>query len=384
MPMSFTGTPQLSLAERIAQKVQSAAHFPTSDPASPTTPVQNQDDELPPLISTSPGPGPDTLHSIPTRNHVALTAFARQLKDDYDLDHNSCAEVDRYCATSSLEERLLLHFVSGVKQREMLKKKFGSEQYIIPGTLKATLRANAFLLLLSPKLTCYHGKLANAVINATREIGCHELPAVHDTGKLQVIEKDLKKHFADLRYTLKDKIRTSLSRKKKRDIASLTVDIIGDKRSLSPTLALFRRVALLRAYVSEKKKDLKPEDRKKDFWARVDEGIQKWRGMVNGNADKLLEFFEATYREDVAKYGDPAKSGVVTIKMSEVPSHQQIIDNHAAKVQYVGSDDDDDDGDSRPRKRQRVEDPDESDEGDGSFQALQAEGNGAASTPTSP
>ncbi|THV06316.1 hypothetical protein K435DRAFT_789470 [Dendrothele bispora CBS 962.96] len=333
---------QLSLAERIAQRVQSATQSPA--------PVQNDpgsEDDLPatPSVHSSFFSGGGSVHSTA----LALATFARQLKDDYDLDHTSCADVDKYCSLS-LEHRLLLHFVMDVKQREIAKKKDGSHQYTIPVTLKTTLRINAFQLLMSPKLTCYHGKLSKAVIDATREIGCSELPAVHKSGKLQLIEQHLKKYFTDLRYQLKEKIKQSISRKKKRDIASLTVDIIGEK-DLSPTLALFRRVALLRAYLAESTKNLKPEDRKKDFWVRVDEGIQKWRNIVNGNAEQLLGFFEETYKEDVEKYGDPARSGVVTVKMSDIPAHQQVIDKHAARVQYSGPGEDDDDHRSRKRKR---------------------------------
>ncbi|KAK7448921.1 hypothetical protein VKT23_013653 [Stygiomarasmius scandens] len=348
---------QRSLHERIAQRVQSAAW--SSSALAPSTPhdeSQTQNDELPPTPSSFFG---NSLNVGPT-SQALLSTFARQLKEDYDLDHNSSAEVDKYCGLS-LEHRLLLHFVIDVKLKEIAKKRAGSDHYVISNTLKTTLRSNAFLLMMSPKLTCYHGKLAKAVIDATREIGCSELPAIHESGKLQVIEKDLKKHFTDLRYSIKDKVKGSL-KKKKRDIASLTQEIIGEKR-LSPTLALYRRVSLLRAFAAEKTQDLKPEDKKKDFWVRVDEGIHKWRGLVDGDAEKLLAFFEEVYKDDVATYGDPAKSGVVTIRLSDIPAHQQVIDNHAAKVQYVGSGDDEDD--QRPRKRKRAAAIDSGDESEG-------------------
>ncbi|THU78516.1 hypothetical protein K435DRAFT_811488 [Dendrothele bispora CBS 962.96] len=433
---------QLSLAERIAQRVQSAAQSsqtPSSSlPLTPSDLPNQDDDDLPPSTSNF------VVHPSSTGS-VALSNFARQLKEDYDLDHTSCAEIDRYCALS-FEHRLLLHFAMDVKQKEISKKKTGSELYVIPNTLK----------------------------DATREIGCAELPAIHESGKLQIIEQSLKKHITDLRYSIKEKIKQSINRKKRRDVASLTSDIIGDK-GVSPTLALFRRIAFLievqtnyhspivlvskmpthslhitttdgsrsvgvdalvtyggcgcwfigmglagswwfisnryrgnwgacfifgaitnqagryvgnggeygpnrgqasgvyldlygsiffdtnavsltRAFVAEKKSELKPEDRKKDFWVRVDEGIQKWRTLVNGNAEQLLGFFEEMYKDDVVKYGDPAKSGVVTIKISDIPTHQQVIDKHAAKVQYSGPGDDEE----RPQKRKRMNETDES------------------------
>ncbi|THU89810.1 hypothetical protein K435DRAFT_802472 [Dendrothele bispora CBS 962.96] len=230
----------------------------------------------------------------------------------------------------SIEERLLVHFVIDLKQREMLKKKSGSEQYTIPTSLLATLRSNAFTLLMSPKLTSYSSKdLSKATVEASREIGVPEIPAVYELGKLEIIQKTLKKHFTDIQYQIKDKLSKALAQKKQPNIATLSATLIGD-RSVPITVALYRRVAALRFVATSHPKEFRSEE----FWAKVDEVIEAWKSAADGNAEVLLSIFEQTYKEDVETHGDPAKSGIIAVRIADVPLHQQILDNHASKVKY--------------------------------------------------
>ncbi|THU94077.1 hypothetical protein K435DRAFT_860900 [Dendrothele bispora CBS 962.96] len=200
----------------------------------------------------------------------------------------------------SIEERLLVHFVIDLKQREMLKKKSGSEQYTIPTLLLATLRSNAFTLLMSPKLTSYSSKdLSKATVEASRQIGVPEIPAVYELGKLEIIQKTLKKHFTDIRYQIKDKVwahrvkllvahvlsqlSKALAQKKQPNIATLSATLIGD-RSVPITVALYRRVAALRFVATSHPKEFRSEE----FWAKVDEVIKAWKSAADGNAEVLL------------------------------------------------------------------------------------------------
>ncbi|THU93260.1 hypothetical protein K435DRAFT_799837 [Dendrothele bispora CBS 962.96] len=306
-------TPTLTPAQRIAQRAQLSA---VTTPA----PTETEDEELPASPLSIFPPNSNTIGRRP------LSTLAQQLKEEHDLDFNSCAEVDKYCGMT-LEERLLVHFVIGLKQREILKKKTGTEQYTIPSALLTTLRGNAFSLFMSSKLTSYTGKLAKATIEASREIGVPELPAVHELGKLGIIEKQLKKHITDIRYQTKEKISKSLKVKKKPDVAMLTAKLIGDK-SVPITAAMYRRVAVLRFVAVSHPEQFKSDE----YWAKVDEVIHSWREAANGNAGVLLNIFDQTYKED------------------------QILEKHAAKIKYNHP--------TKPGKRRRVEESEDEVEDD--------------------
>ncbi|THU88820.1 hypothetical protein K435DRAFT_781892, partial [Dendrothele bispora CBS 962.96] len=280
-------TPALTPAQKIIQRAQLHARF--SSPASSAPETSSSSNELhDSRTSLSPTPNPFLTLSGGSSNTFTgrpLSAYAQHLKEQFELDTAASTEVDKYCGLS-LEERLLLHFVVGLKHAQILKKTANkSEDYKIPSALLTSLRSHAFMLLLSPKLVAYRGNIAKATVDAMREIGVSDIPAPHELGKLKIIQKAINDYLTDCRYQIKDKIAGDLKKKQKNrsNVATLTSKIIGEK-SVTMTLALYRRISFLR-FVAESY----PEDFKGDgFWVKADTVIGEWREAAGKDANKLL------------------------------------------------------------------------------------------------
>ncbi|THU86068.1 hypothetical protein K435DRAFT_868668 [Dendrothele bispora CBS 962.96] len=336
-------TPALTPAQKIIQRAQLQARL--SSPAPDATASTNELRDSP--SSSTPDPFRTLFSSIPNNGAGrSLSSYAQQLKEQYDLDPNASAEVDKYCGLT-LEERLLLGFIVNLKHTQILKKTMNkSEDYRIPGALLTSLRSHAFMLLLSPRLVAYRGNIAKATVDAMRELGVSDIPAPHELGKLKIVQKGINDYLTDCRYQIKDKIAGDLKKKRKNrsNVATLTSKIIGEK-SVTITLALYRRVSFL--------KTLKGDN----FWVKADKVVGEWREAAGKDASKLLGFFEFTYKEDCNNYGDPSQSGVIATPSAEIPAHQKVIDEHAAKVKPPAPK-----ASSKKRARIEVDDSDEEEE----------------------
>ncbi|THV03140.1 hypothetical protein K435DRAFT_852205 [Dendrothele bispora CBS 962.96] len=376
----------LSLAQKIAQqavqRITSGGPSSTDSPSSTAAPASSQSEAQEELPTD-----PFGLPPVPRRS---LAAFAHNIKQDWDLDPIGCATVDKYLGMSP-EERSLFHFAAMLKIHEQVKKKNSAAHYTESESLKAsfryfysTLRSHALLLFFSPQLTTYtQGKLAEAIIAAAREIGCPELPAPHEIGKLKIIKKSLSRYLTNIRYQVKEKLTVNLRKKKQLDVATLSQALVGEKGVVPMTANLYRRVAVLRFVAINpdcnksvdieddplgtptETSDMRVTKLDDNFWTKVDAVTNEWRVVAQGNTAVLLEIFDDTYKKDCSKYGQPAKSGIVAVPYSDVPAHQKIIDKHASKIKYQKPSS----KPSRKRNRREVSESSEDETSDGDVES---------------
>ncbi|KAK7461416.1 hypothetical protein VKT23_008594 [Stygiomarasmius scandens] len=285
-------TPVLTPAQKIIQRAQLQARLSSASPA-PSAPDSAGSTNDTQDSQSSPTPNPFWTPSSGILNNIAGRPLSTWL---------------------TLEERLLLDFIINLKQTQILWKTMNkSEEYKIPSALLTSLRSHAFMLLLSPRLVAYRGNIAKATIDAMREIGVSDIPAPHELGKLKIVQKAINDYLTDCRYQIKDK-------KNRSNVTILTSKIISEK-SVSITLALYRRISFLRFVAKSYPEDFKGNG----FWVKADTVIGEWQEAAEKDANKLLGFFEFTYKEDCGNYGDPSQSGVVATPSAEIPAHQKVV-----------------------------------------------------------
>ncbi|KAF9070337.1 hypothetical protein BDP27DRAFT_1362629 [Rhodocollybia butyracea] len=225
----------------------------------------------------------------------ALISLANTLKTEFDLPPKYCAWADRY-VNSSEPERMLILVMLSLNTAKLMEHNVKSEQYTISDGLKKTLRNYSMIFLLCAHLSSYRGPIADAIINALREIGHEEIPRAHEISKLDTVCRVVNDYLTQDRYNIKKKIKCSI----KPDVPTQNIAILAlklvSKFNIPITVELLSHLAVLRWSLNDC-----PNVADEDFWLTADKNIAEWRGtggLKNPNTLAMWRMFQYIYNED--------------------------------------------------------------------------------------
>ncbi|KAJ7939127.1 hypothetical protein B0H13DRAFT_2300865 [Mycena leptocephala] len=227
-------------------------------------------------------------------------------------------------STSNPMRHLYQIHIVGLQCRDMLHiiKADGDKKFKLTDIMMKTAQDYAHCAMLSPSAKNYRNikeqpTFAAVIVGVMRVLGISDLPPAMETGRVEVLLKFLSKALTGKRYHIKSQIVSSL--KDKVDIATLTRACIGTSPA-APTVAVYQRIALLRSIALELNKtgsstpdggDESKDESKDKFWPEVDSQLAVYY-QIMGPAERQV-MYEATYREDLATYGEPDNTIPLTL-----------------------------------------------------------------------
>ncbi|KAE9393246.1 hypothetical protein BT96DRAFT_999619 [Gymnopus androsaceus JB14] len=247
------------------------------------------------------------------------------------------------CASAAEQRLLAVAFT--LKTAQQLEKAMKAEKYTIPESLRKSLHTYSMLFLLSPHLSSFRGRVADAVINAMRELGFEGIPARHEIGNIDVVRAFINEKLTQDHYTIKKKLDGSVKPNSATANIGNLAHALCSKFNVPMTVELLARIALLRWSLGQH-----PDDEAEQFWLHVDHDIDEYRRSGGFKSpDTAGMNFRYLYDEDVKKYGDPTTTSVIIVPTSSITDNQYTIISKWAKT--VNPPDD-----KKSNKRQRMDD----------------------------
>ncbi|TFK65724.1 hypothetical protein BDN72DRAFT_900422 [Pluteus cervinus] len=264
-----------------------------------------------------------------------LHAFAHLVKKQKKLDSAAINELNIYCSTIDVEERMLLTHATLLEIRSELREQRHKEElsFSVPEALKEHIRLYVKAFLYSPTIKSYKGNGAEHILRALRELSVPNLPSENQPLQVSAVISVISDELTSIRNFIKTKIKESVvPGSEMRNIADLTHTLLSGA-SIRPTLQHYIRFAFLREHVVTHTVG--------DFWTAVDRVISDWAKKATTTAE-LTGYYNNCYQDDKKLYGDPAMSIHQPGDTSVVEEWRKTVDRHAAAIQS---------GSGRKRKR---------------------------------
>ncbi|KAJ6612632.1 hypothetical protein B0H10DRAFT_2436903 [Mycena sp. CBHHK59/15] len=282
----------------------------------------SMDQDLPPGPSSFT-PGPSSFALAPS----SLATFGNLVKHQIKLSDKSAVEFDRFLQA---KERNMVLFAHVLMLRDITRMNERPDKWVISPDLLKKINMYCEVFMLSPVLTAYRGlKLNEHILTGLRECNVAELPPNSEPLKVEVVLAKIGKQVTHIRNDTKAAVKQSLKRGSDlENIANLAAKVIQGTK-IKATLQLYIRLATIR-FVMVNYPVFVGTDA---FWLKVDDVLDK-NSKQSATQAELDVLYNCYYDDDMAEYGDPAKTSHQTVESNETDttSWQGVMRKHSANV----------------------------------------------------